>query len=79
MTWCGPHQIPGEFAFDSYFTSASSLNHLQGHGRGYVGDLKSNRKVKFRPTTGCRTMPIAWKSAWPCSWCRAPCVSPSPG
>ena len=33
MTWCGPHQIPGEFAFDSYFTSASSLNHLQGHGR----------------------------------------------
>ena len=48
MDWVVAQQIPGEVVFDSYFTSASSLNHLQGHDRGYVGDLKSNRKVKFR-------------------------------
>ena len=48
VDWVVAHQIPGEFAFDSYFTSASSLNHLQGQGRGYVGDLKSNRKVRFQ-------------------------------
>ena len=48
VDWVVAQQIPGEFAFDSYFTSASSLNHLQGQGRGYVGDLKSNRKVRFQ-------------------------------
>ena len=48
VDWVVAQQIPGEVVFDSYFTSASSLNHLQGHDRGYVGDLKSNRKVKFR-------------------------------
>ena len=41
-------EIPGDFAFDCYFTSAESLNHIQGHTRGYVGDLKSNRKVHFK-------------------------------
>ena len=41
-------KIPGDFAFDSYFSSAESLNHIQGHKRGYVGDLKSNRKVWFK-------------------------------
>ena len=41
-------EIPGDFAFDSYFSSAESLNHIQGHKRGYVGDLKSNRKVWFK-------------------------------
>ena len=41
-------EIPGDFAFDCYFTSAGSLNHIQGHTRGYVGDLKSNRKVHFK-------------------------------
>ena len=46
--WVVAQQIPGAFAFDSYFTNASSLNHLQEHGRDYVGDLKSNRKVRFR-------------------------------
>ncbi len=40
--------IPGDFAFDCYFSSAESLNHIQGHKRGYVGDLKSNRKVRFK-------------------------------
>ena len=41
-------KIPGDFAFDCYFTRAESLNHIQGHKRGYVGDLKSNRKVWFK-------------------------------
>jgi DDE superfamily endonuclease len=41
-------QIPGTFAFDSYFTNAPIGNHIAGHGRAYVGDLKFNRKVWFR-------------------------------
>ncbi len=41
-------EIPGDFAFDCYFTSAESLNHIQDHKRGYVGDLKSNRKAWFQ-------------------------------
>jgi uncharacterized protein YndB with AHSA1/START domain len=36
--------IPGDFTFDSYFTSAKVLNHIQGTQRVYVGDLKLNRK-----------------------------------
>ena len=48
VDWVVAQQIPGAFAFDSYFTNAASLNHLEGHGRGYVGDLKSNRKVTFQ-------------------------------
>ncbi len=41
-------EIPGDFAFDGYFSNAESLNHIQGHKRGYVGDLKSHRKVRFK-------------------------------
>ena len=47
-------QIPGVFAMDSYFTNAEILNHIhqqkdkQNQPRGYVGRLKSNRKVQFR-------------------------------
>jgi hypothetical protein len=37
--------IPGAFTFDSYFTSAKVLNHIQSTQRAYVGDLKLNRKV----------------------------------
>jgi DDE superfamily endonuclease len=37
--------IPGDFTFDSYFTSAKVLNHIQSAQRAYVGDLKLNRKV----------------------------------
>lgn len=46
--------IPGDFAFDSYFTNAPIQNHIQGkigpdgRPRGYVGDLKTNRKVEWR-------------------------------
>jgi hypothetical protein len=39
--------IPGAFTFDSYFTSAKVLNHLQSKQAAYVGDLKLNRKVVY--------------------------------
>lgn len=39
--------IPGDFTFDSYFTSAKILNHIQSKQRAYVGDLKLNRKIVY--------------------------------
>ena len=39
--------IPGDFTFDSYFTSAKILNHIQRQHRAYVGDLKLNRKIVY--------------------------------
>ena len=39
--------IPGDFTFDSYFTSAKVLNHIQRTQRAYVGDLKLNRKLVY--------------------------------
>ena len=48
VDWTVAQEIPGDFAFDSYFTNAESLNHVHAHQRGYVGDLKSNRKVWFK-------------------------------
>ena len=39
--------IPGAFTFDSYFTSAKVLNHLQSQQAAYVGNLKLNRKVVY--------------------------------
>jgi hypothetical protein len=50
-------KIPGDFAFDSYFTNAEVLNHIHekrddsGRSRGYVGDLKFNRKLEFKGKT----------------------------
>ena len=47
-------QIPGDFAMDCYFTSAEVLNHIHGkqdrsgRPRGYVGDLKINRKLEWK-------------------------------
>jgi hypothetical protein len=46
--WVVAHAIPGTFTFDSYFTHASNLNHLQALHREYVGDLKFNRKLIFQ-------------------------------
>jgi hypothetical protein len=46
--------IPGTFAFDSYFTNAPVLNHIHGkqladgQSRGYVGSLKFNRKLEYK-------------------------------
>ena len=39
--------IPGDFTFDSSFTSAKVLNHIQSTTRAYVGDLKLNRKLVY--------------------------------
>lgn len=48
IDWVVEEQIAGTFTFDSYFTNALVLNHIEGHQRAYVGDLKFNRKVWFR-------------------------------
>jgi hypothetical protein len=54
VDWVCDRKIPGDFTFDSYFSSAENLNYLhskrdeRGAARGYVGDLKSNRKLEVR-------------------------------
>jgi hypothetical protein len=54
VDWVCERQIPGDFTMDSYFTNAEILNHIHGktdsgeRPRGYVGDLKSNRKVEWK-------------------------------
>jgi hypothetical protein len=45
VDWVVEQAIPGDFTFDSYFTNAEVLNHIDGHGRIYVGDLKFNRTI----------------------------------
>ena len=54
IAWVVAHDIPGDFTFDSYFSSAENLNYIhsqmdhRGQPRGYVGDLKINRKITYR-------------------------------
>jgi len=48
IDWVVKKEIPGTFTFDSYFTYAANLNHINAHKRGYVGDLKFNRKILFK-------------------------------
>jgi hypothetical protein len=54
VDWVCQREIPGDFTFDSYFTNAEILNHIHGkrdrfdRPRGYVGDLKFNRKVEWK-------------------------------
>ena len=48
VDWVVERDIPGDFTFDCYFTNAAILNHIQSTERGYVGDLKFNRKVWFQ-------------------------------
>lgn len=48
VDWVVARKIPGAFTFDSYFLNADIQNHIDGKGRGYVGDMKFNRKVKYR-------------------------------
>ena len=54
IDWVCEQEIPGDFAFDSYFTNAENLNHIDskkdpsGRSRGYVGDLKMNRKLEWK-------------------------------
>ncbi len=54
IDWVCERKVPGDFAFDSYFTNAEILNHIDGkkdqsgRSRGYVGDLKLNRKLGWK-------------------------------
>ncbi len=54
VDWVCERGIPGDFTFDSYFSSAQNLNHIHeqknasGESRAYVGDLKTNRKLEVR-------------------------------
>ena len=54
IDWNCEHDIPGVFTWDSYFSSVENLNHVHakrdrfGQPRGYVGDLKMNRKIWYR-------------------------------
>jgi hypothetical protein len=48
VDWVVEHDIAGDFVFDCYFTNAEILNHIHSKERGYVGDLKFNRKVWFK-------------------------------
>lgn len=48
VDWVVKRNIPGAVTFDSWFTSNDNLNHLHGHQRAYVGDVKLNRKVLFQ-------------------------------
>lgn len=54
VDWIVEREIPGDFTFDCYFTSAENLNYVHskldrfGRPRAYVGDLKSNRKIQYR-------------------------------
>jgi hypothetical protein len=54
IDWVCERDIPGDFAFDSYFTNAENLNHIHskndrfGRPRGYAGDLKTNRKLEWK-------------------------------
>lgn len=51
VDWTHKRHIPGDFTFDSWFTHAANLNHIHLRNRGYVGDLKFNRKVIFKGQT----------------------------
>lgn len=48
VDWVVEREIPGDFAFDCYFTNAEILNHINSTERGYAGDLKFNRKIWFK-------------------------------
>lgn len=48
VDWTVQMAIPGDYTFDSYFTNAKTLNHINGLQRNYVGDLKFNRKIQFK-------------------------------
>jgi hypothetical protein len=54
IDWVCERQIPGDFTMDCYFTNAEILHHIHsqtdrlGRPRGYVGDLKINRKLEWK-------------------------------
>ena len=54
IDWCQENKVLGTFTFDSFYTCSEIQNHIHslknedGTERGYVGDLKFNRKVVFK-------------------------------
>ena len=54
IDWVCERGIPGDFTMDCSFTGAEVLNHIDGkkdrfgRPRGYVGDLKANRKLEWK-------------------------------
>ena len=54
INWCHEKKILGNFTFDSFYTCAPIQNHINslknedGTERGYIGDLKFNRKRTFK-------------------------------
>ena len=54
VDWCQANGVHGCFTFDSFYTCAEIQNHINslknedGSERGYVGDLKFNRKLTFK-------------------------------
>jgi hypothetical protein len=54
IDWCHAKGVLGNFTFDSFYTCAEIQNHINflknadGTERGYIGDLKFNRKVIFK-------------------------------
>jgi hypothetical protein len=54
IDWCHAKGVLGTFTFDSFYTCAEIQNHIHDlknvdeTNRGYVGDLKFNRKVIFK-------------------------------
>lgn len=56
IDWCHENGVLGNFTFDSFYTCAEIQNHINSlknadeTARGYVGDLKFNRKLTFKGT-----------------------------
>jgi len=54
IDWVCERGIPGDFTFDCYFAHAKNMNHIHSkkdrfdRPRGYVGDLKQNRKIEWK-------------------------------
>jgi len=66
IDWVVAEDIPGNFTFDSYFTNAPVMNHIQHHDRGYIGDLKFNRVILVK---GQEQTVSAWVQTLR-PWCR---------
>jgi hypothetical protein len=68
IDWCHAKGVLGNFTFDSFYTCAAIQNHIHslknedGTERGYIGDLKFNRKVIY-PS----------RLRIPCDFAKTPC------
>lgn len=66
VDWACRRKIPGDLVFDSFFTNAKTLNYIHGRQdrfgrpRGYVGDLKFNRKIQWK---GCEMKAVEMAAA----------------